>query len=66
MSASKQTLSTFGAFAGIAKELVPTLVEAFAQAHPELVTEDHPDAPPSAPADDIDPEVRAAIERGGV
>lgn len=39
-------------------------VAPFLVAHPELIDEHHPDAPPEAPTDDVDPDVRDAIEKG--
>lgn len=43
---------------------IANVVRGFKEAHPELIDEDHPDAPPPAPESDIDPEVAEGIADG--
>jgi len=52
----------FAAFVGITDRMV----DLFTEEHPELIAPPHPDTPPEAPVDDVDPAVRDAIERGDV
>jgi len=53
-------LRTFAEAIGVATELA----DQFAAEHPELVEPGPEPAPQLAPVDDLDPEVRARIERG--
>lgn len=54
------TLRAFASFVGVGDDLV----DAFAEEHPELIDENHPDAPPKAPDGNVDPDVRRTIEKG--
>ncbi len=53
------------AFATVAKVAEP-VVKSFFDDHPELIDEDHPDAPKPAPTGLIDDDVAKAIDEGSV
>jgi hypothetical protein len=55
-----ELLKMFAAFAGVASDIV----DLFCEENPELIDATTPRMMPPVPDDDVDPEVRAMIERG--
>lgn len=59
---AKDWIEGFALFAKVAKPVV----ESFFEEHPELIDEDHPDAPKPPPTGLIDDDVAKAIDEGSV
>jgi hypothetical protein len=53
-------LRLFSTFLGLSTKMA----DIFAEKHPELIRQYSDGAPKPAPTEDVDPEVREAIERG--